>query len=215
MEWALAGSPVSAERPASRPTRPTISDTGASAPAHADGESAARFEQRLKEEVERARRTGIQEGLAAGKKEALAELDGLMRQLAHSIETLAGLKPRLRQEAERDVVKLSLAVARRVLRREIQIDHEAVLGLVKAALENTSAREVTEVRVHPSHAARIREHLSSIGGPEAIQVRADSALELGAVLVETQRGVVDASLETQLDEISRGFADLLPGGRAS
>ena len=206
VEWALAGSPVAAERPVARPA------AGAPA-APGDGESAARFEQRLKEEVERARRAGHQEGVAAGKKEALAELDGLMRQLAHSIESLAGLKPRLRQEAERDVVNLSLAVARRVLRREIQVDREAVLGLVKAAFENTSMREVAEVRANPAHVARIREHLAGIGAPEAIEVRADASLELGAVVVETGRGRVDASLETQLEEISNGLADLLAGGR--
>lgn len=206
IQWAIAGTPVQGSQSSARAG-------GGAQLAGADGEAGARFEQRLREETERARRSGYQEGLAAGKKEALGELDGLMRQLAHSIEALAGLKPRLRQKAERDVVSLSLGIARRVLRREIQVDREAVLGLVKAAFENASLREVTVVRVHPAHAAKVREHLGGIGSPQAIEVKPDAGLELGAVVVETSRGTVDASMETQLEEISHGLADLLPGGR--
>lgn len=209
VQWTLAGSPLAAPGPAQPSARP------GSAPAvGTDAESAARFEQRLRDETDRARRAGYQEGLGVGRKEALAEMDGLMRQLAHSIEAVAGLKPRLRQEAEREVVQLSLGIARRVLRREVQVDREAVLGLVKAAFENTSAREVTLVRVHPAHSAKVAEYLRGIGAPEAIEVKPDAALEMGAVVVETGRGTVDASLETQLEEISNGLVDLLPGGGA-
>jgi flagellar biosynthesis/type III secretory pathway protein FliH len=35
-------------------------------------------------------------------------------------------------------------------------------------------------------------------------------LERGAILVETARGKLDASLETQLAEIGRGLTDRLP-----
>jgi flagellar assembly protein FliH len=209
VQWTLAGAAPAAPGPAQPLARP-----GGGPAEGPDDESAARFEQRLREETERARRAGYQEGLGAGKKEALAEMEGLMRQLARSIEAVAGLKPRLRQEAEREVVQLALVIARRVLRREIQVDREAVLGLVKAAFENASSREVTLVRVHPAHAAQTAEYLRGIGAPETIEVQPDAALELGAVVVETGRGTVDASLETQLEEISHGLVDLLPGGGA-
>jgi flagellar assembly protein FliH len=174
----------------------------------------ADFERKLQAEVGRARSEGFQEGQGAGRKAALAEQENLMGQLARSIEMLAGLKPRLRQEAERDVVGLSLAIARRVLRREVQVDREAVLGLVKAAFENTTLREVTEVRVHVDHVMKIREHLKSIGAPEAIEVRADAGLEPGGVVVETKRGSLDASMETQLEEIGNGMADVMGPGRS-
>ena len=41
-----------------------------------------------------------------------------VERLARTIDELAGLRPRLRREAEADMVKLALAIARRVLRRE-------------------------------------------------------------------------------------------------
>ena len=52
----------------------------------------------------------------------------MLERLARAIDELAGLRPRLRQEAEADLVQLALAIARRVLRREIAVDPEALHG---------------------------------------------------------------------------------------
>lgn len=186
---------------------PPAGSPGSAAP----GASIEALEARHRAELDAARNEAFQRGLEEGRRHAAAQLESSLARLARSLEELAGLKPRLRAEAERGLVELSLAIARRVLRRELHIDPEAVLGLVKAALEKAALREVTEVRLHPAHAAAVRDHLARIGAPQAIQIREDPSLEAGAVLVETARGAIDASLETQLDEIGRGLADALGG----
>ncbi len=71
----------------------------------------------------------------------------MQMKLARSIEELTGLVSRYRREAEQDVVALALAVARRILHRELTVAPEALLGLVKAALDKMEAREVHQVRV--------------------------------------------------------------------
>lgn len=174
----------------------------------------AHWEARLRAELEAARREALQQGIEEGRRQAGAQLEAEYARLARAIEEAAGFKARLRAAAERELVWLALAIARRILRRELQVDAEAVLGLVKAALEKASLREVTEVRLHPALAAPVRAHLARIGAPQSIEVREDPSLEPGAVLVETVRGTIDASLETQLDEIGRGLADAVgTGGR--
>ncbi|MCS7044459.1 MAG: FliH/SctL family protein [Bryobacteraceae bacterium] len=169
----------------------------------------AEQEAKWRAESEAARRDAYQQGLEEGRRQAAAQWDAALQRLARSLEEIAGYKPRLRLEAEREVVELALAIARRILRRELHIDPEAVLGLVKAAMEKAAQREITEIRVHPGHAELVRAHLARIGAPEALEVRADAALEPGAVVLETARGLVDASIETQLDEIGRALADAL------
>lgn len=193
--------------PAVPPDPPPAGPPGSAAP----GASTEALEARHRAELDAARNEAFQRGLEEGRRQAASQLESSLARLARSLEELAGLKPRLRAEAERGLVELSLAIARRVLRRELHIDPEAVLGLVKAALEKAALREVTEVRLHPAHAAAVRSHLARIGAPQAIQIREDPSLEAGAVLVETARGAIDASLETQLDEIGRGLADALGG----
>src|SRR4051794_12429813 len=88
-------------------------------------------EQRLRE----AHAAGIREGDAAGHARATAEVQPVIERLARSMDEIAGLRARLRAEAEADLVQLSLAIARRVLHREIAIDPGALHGLVLGALQ--------------------------------------------------------------------------------
>jgi flagellar assembly protein FliH len=106
-------------------------------------------------------------------------------------------------------VKLSLAIARRVLRREIGIDPEALHGLVLAALEKLGSQEVSRVRVHPAHVAPVTAVLRQTAAGVSIEVSADGSCEPGGVIFETARGNLDASVEVQLQEIERGLADRL------
>lgn len=172
----------------------------------------AEAEARHRAELEAARQEAFQRGVEEGRRQAAAQMEASVARLARAVEEIAGLKPRLRAEVEREAVELALAIARRVLRRELHVDPEAVLGLAKAAFEKAALREVTAVRLHPAHAAAIRAHLARIGAPQAIEIREDASLEPGAVLVDTVRGAIDASMETQLAEIGRGLADALAGG---
>ena len=205
--WPMVGRPECGKEPCVQPENAATS--GLSAQDEALERAMAEREARWRAEMEAARKQAFEQGLEEGRRQAGAQLEAVLGRLARSIEEIAGLKARLRIEAEREVVELAVAVARRVLRRELHVDPEALLGLVKAAMEKASQREMTEVRVHPSHAALVRAHLARIGAPEAIEVVADASLEPGAVILETARGTIDASLETQLEEINRGLTDAL------
>jgi flagellar assembly protein FliH len=163
------------------------------------------FEARLQNE----RGAAFEAGRQAAQNASRQELQAYQERLARSIEELAVCRLRYRQETEREVVQLSLEIARRVLRRELTIDPEAILGLLRAGLESVSLREVLEVRVHAEHAEIVRTALQRMGAPVAISVVGDPHLEPGAVCVETRRGGFDASAETQIEEIQRGFADLM------
>src|SRR5581483_9058571 len=88
------------------------------------------MEQRIRE----AHASGLREGEAAGHGRASAELQPVIERLARSIDEISGLRARLRREAERDVVQLALAIARRIVRREHSVDADAMRGLVLGAL---------------------------------------------------------------------------------
>jgi flagellar assembly protein FliH len=49
-----------------------------------------------------------------------------------------------------------------------------------------------------------------MGLPQKVEVLSDPGLERGAVILDSKRGGLDASVETQLAEIERGLADLVP-----
>jgi flagellar assembly protein FliH len=175
-------------------------------------ESAARIalmQQQWEQKVREARAAGVREGEAAGRKNAAAEIQPVMERLARALEELGQMRHRLRREAETDMVRLSLAIARRVLRRELAVDPEAIRGLVMAALEKLQSQEISRVRVHPSHAAQLTAYLRQSVPAGSIEVMSDAAREPGGVIFETSRGNLDASVDTQLQEIERGLADCL------
>ncbi len=151
---------------------------------------------------------GVKEGEAGGRKQAQADLQPVIERMARSMEEIAGLRARFRREAEADLIALAMAIARRVLRRETAVDPEALHGLVLGALEKLQSQEIRRVKVHPSLAAMVTACLKEAGGPP-VEVIADAAREPGSVVFESERGNLDASIESQLREIERGLTDRL------
>jgi flagellar assembly protein FliH len=169
----------------------------------------AQLESQYQQNVREAHVAGMREGEEAGRKRASAELQPVLERLARSMQDLANMRARLRREAEADVVQLALAIARRVLLRELSVDPDALHGLVLAALEKLQGQEISRARVHPAHVALVASCLKKVVSGSTVEVVADPSREPGAVIFETSRGNLDASVDAQLHEIERGLADRL------
>jgi flagellar assembly protein FliH len=162
------------------------------------------------EHIEReAYQRGFAEGKAIGKEQAGAELQPVTERLAKSLAGLSSLRSRIRTDAEKDLLKLSITIARRVLHRELTIDPESVGGLITVALEKLQSRDLCRVRVHPDQEPAIRASLERFSNSQQIELTPDPSLQRGDVLFETAHGTLDASIDSQLREIERGFADRL------
>ena len=169
----------------------------------------AQLEQQYQQRVHEARAAGLREGEAAARNRAAAELQVVIERLSQAIQEIAGLRARLRREAEADLVRLSLAIARRVVRRELAMDPDALHGLVMAALEKLQGQDISRVKVHPSHAALVKACLQKAVSGSVVEVIADPSRQPGAVIFETAHGNLDASVDAQLEEIERGLVDRL------
>jgi len=152
---------------------------------------------------------GLRQGEQRGRQAAAAELEPVMARLLQTIEALSATRDAFRREAEEDVVRLSLGIARRVVHREVTIDGTVLVGVIRAALDKIGARELHRVLVSPADQPAIAAGLEAMRLGRRVDVVADANLERGAVLFETVKGTLDASLETQLDEIERGLIDAL------
>ena len=171
----------------------------------------ANLERRHQAALVSARQEAFALGVEQTRAEALNELKAGADRVAHALADLATTKKRIRQESEVEMIKLSLAIAKRILHREIMSDPEALHGLVHAALQKLSNREVSRVRVYPAAKDAIRSALERIGAAPAIEICPDPSLKSGDLVFETSFGDLDASIDTQLQEIQRGFADRLAG----
>jgi flagellar assembly protein FliH len=184
----------------------------------ASGAGAGReeFNQRLAEEgrkcFEAGRERGRQEGGQA-ESQAQAAAQGSARE--RQSQQMAGLVLRFREErdqymsaVEPEVVRLALAVAARILRREAQMDPLLLTGAVRVALGQLSASTEVKLRVPAAElelwieAIRLLPNLA-----RQPAVVAGDGMRLGDCVVETSLGSVDLGLRSQLGEIERGFFD--------
>jgi flagellar assembly protein FliH len=152
---------------------------------------------------------GFSEGKAVGRGQAAAELQSVLDQVGRSLATLSSLRSRIRGEAEGDLLKLAISIARRVLHRELTLDPESIEGLIRVALDKLQSRELCRVRVHPDQEQAIRKSLERFSNSQKVELITDTSLQCGDVLFETAHGNLDASIESQLREIERGLADRL------
>jgi flagellar assembly protein FliH len=109
---------------------------------------------------------------------------------------------------EAEVVKLALAIAARVLHREAKLDPLLLSGVVRVALDKVAEGSATILRVPVAAVANWREIFEA--NPEAsLQVAGDERLAAGACVLETNVGKVELGIAAQLEEIERGFFDLM------
>jgi flagellar assembly protein FliH len=108
---------------------------------------------------------------------------------------------------EAEVVKLALAIAERVLHREVKLDPLLLAGVVRVALEKIVEDSTLILRV-PVETCDAWRDLFSTQRP-AVEVVGDELLNLGDCVLETSIGKVQLGIAAQLKEIERGFFDLM------
>lgn len=99
-------------------------------------------DRRIEEAVQR----GRAEGESSARQAVNQQFETEMARVGRLMEDLIAAGPKLRRRAEEDMVRLAVAIARRVLHREITVDGDAILGLVKAAFARIDQREIVQVR---------------------------------------------------------------------
>ena len=109
---------------------------------------------------------------------------------------------------EAEVVKLALAIAARVLHREAKLDPLLLAGVVRVALEKVAEDSVTVLRV-PVDAVAMWKEIFVRSTESSMQVVGDERLGDGECVLDTNVGRVELGVSAQLEEIERGFFDLM------
>jgi flagellar assembly protein FliH len=163
-----------------------------------------------------ARETGRREGEAA----TLAASEQRLAQVRSSVDAaLAGFardRAQYYQQVETEVVQLALAIARKILHREAQIDPMLLAGMVRITLEKIESATKVMVRVHPQQVSECRsyfaQHMEASQVPDVVE---DAALQKDHCLLQTALGTTEVGVDLQLKEIEQGLFDLLAKRPAS
>ncbi len=151
---------------------------------------------------------GYQAGEKSGLKMAEEKIDAMVEKVAKTLEELAQLRHQMALEGEKDLVKLAIEIARKLVHREIHIDEKIILSLVRVALEQLTGSGRIIVFAHPSDYKVLRKNLdevSSANTETTLVFKIDEKLDRGDCLIESELGIVDARISEQFQEIEKGL----------
>jgi len=156
------------------------------------------------------RTQGRHEGQAEAGKVFSEQLERERDSLASALAQFTRDRAAYFQKVEGEVVQLALSIARKILRREAQLDPLLLAGIVRVALERIDGATGVILRVHPQDAPDWRRYLATHLEPADVpEIVEDPAQPPDRCLLETSMGTAMLGVEGQLKEIEQGLMDLL------
>jgi len=106
-------------------------------------------------------------------------------------------------------VDLALAIAQKVICREISTDPETVVCVAKEALAKVDDPGKIKIKMNPSDLQFINEtkyQLSNlIADADHVTFEAEESIQSGGCIIETELGEIDARIEKQLQAVGESF----------
>jgi type III secretion protein L len=155
----------------------------------------------IRERAETLAREALETAYREGSETALGEWNTLIME-ARDRRDLALIS------VERDLLRLSVKIAEKILGRELKGDRKAVVDIVANALRQARRNEMITVRVNPADLPVIEEHgqkLQRTGREQFLDIVPDPKVAVGGCVIESESGAIDAQLETQLRVLERAL----------
>jgi flagellar assembly protein FliH len=178
---------------------------------------AQRILEEAKSKAAQLEREAFEKGFALGEKAGREMAEKAMEETLMALNVaISGWREEMErrwEELTEEVVRLALAVARKVIKREVVQDPTVILDSLRGALKGAALREEVIIKVHPTDAETLRESkgslLRELEEVNSLRIEADERLSRGDALVECPQGELDLRLERQLREIEKTFEKLI------
>lgn len=148
---------------------------------------------------------GYAQGERAGAEAAATRGDAMLRRLTQTLEELTALRSEMIHHTEQQMVQLALAVARRIIHREVSLDQDLLIAMARVALDRLGESATVTVRLHPDdYAATVGPRAASWNGTN-VTVAGDARVGRGGCRIESEFGTLDAGVDAQIQELARAL----------
>lgn len=155
------------------------------------------------------RQKGFADGETAGFDRSLENLEPVLNSLQEVLLQLENIRQETYQSIEKEVVELALAIARKVICREVEISREVVVCVAREALAKVENPGKIKIKMSPSDLQFINQtkyQLSSLfENMDNVIVEAEDSIQSGGCVIETDLGEIDARIEKQLQALEESF----------
>jgi len=144
-------------------------------------------------------------GLTKGREEATEELRRAIELLTQYAQILQAEKREIAAEAEKSSIDIAFSVAKKIIGEELQTRPELVGEVVGRALRQVLDCDQIRLRVNPGDLDYLKslqgDLQNLVSGDVRLDMRADESIEKGGCMIETERGVLDAQISSQLQTL--------------
>ena len=160
------------------------------------------FAKRLEAEIIRAKEDGKNEGIAqtnAANEAKIKELEAKFSASAAKLDEQYVKFDEFLKKSEEELGQTAIKIAKEVIEKEVssassQIAHHLANSLIK---ELSDVKNI-EIRVNPEDSDYLKEQFSK---NERVKVSADDAISKGGVVIISEGGNIDATMQTRLEKL--------------
>jgi flagellar assembly protein FliH len=152
---------------------------------------------------------GINDGEHTGFERGTQKIEPLINSIKEALIQLNSIREETYRQIEKEVVELALAIAQKVICREISTDQETVVYVARQALAKVDEPGSIKIKLNPSDLQFINETKYQLSNLTAdvhhVAFEADESIQSGGCVIETELGEIDARIEKQLQAIEESF----------
>lgn len=151
---------------------------------------------------------GYKEGYGSGQKEALEMIEDenkeKVKEIAQMIESIEDEKEEIISKYESELIKLSIDIAEKIIRSSIDRDDDIVSEIITSVIKDY--RNLEWIKVYISGQDDVvkiqtdKKLINALNGvSKDVKIEVLDELEKGSAIVETADGIVEASIDAQLN----------------
>ena len=161
---------------------------------------------RAKEESENIKKFAYDEGYRTGLEQSKSDVEAFKTELLK----FSNAKREVFEYIAPDILEISVDIAKKIIKKELETDPQLLINTIIDVLKTISKSEPkVTIKVRPQSVQYVKDIMPNLSyeyGIEAkINILADPSVEEGGCIFETNNGIVDASIDTQLEIIKKAL----------
>ena len=161
---------------------------------------------RAQEEAENIKKSAFEEGYRKGLEQANADIENFRKNFTGFMKAPKDVFEYIAP----DILEISVDIAKKIIKKEVESDPQVLINTIIDVLKSLSKSEPKiNIRVKPQAVQFIKDTLPNItyqyGIDAKINIVSDPSIEEGGCIFQTNNGIVDASIDTQLEIIKKSL----------
>ncbi len=171
------------------------------------------WQQEKNEWIKKAEEEGYKRGYSTGEEQAFQEYRDLINQTNSIVKRANEEYHAIVAKSDESILNLAIYVAEKVLNQKIQEDSKVFLDIVKRAMKELQDQSDISIYLHPEKYTYVMEHKQELTqileNNMKLSIFVKEELDVNACIIEHAFGQIDASIDTQLNQIKQILQDVV------